>query len=67
MKKIDKVSGRAFECSLADDGTLDTVLLVDGKEYRFDSDYVARLPDGTIPARELERLFDEVIDEIMSA
>ncbi len=39
MKKYDKESGKTLECLLIDDGTLDTVVTVDGKEYRFDSEY----------------------------
>ena len=57
------VEGRTFSCRLVDDGTLDTVVSVNGREYRFDSEGVARTLDGTIPARELRRLFEEVIDD----
>ena len=63
MKKYDKESGKTLECLLIDDGTLDTVVTVDGKEYRFDSEYVARRQDGSIPAHELERLLDDAIDQ----
>jgi len=30
-----------YECSLVDDGTLDTVIEIDGTEHRFDGDYTS--------------------------
>ena len=60
MQKI--VEGYVFNCYLEDDGTLDTVVSINNHIVRFDGDYVARLADGTIPPRELERLFEDAID-----
>lgn len=62
MQKI--VEGYVFNCYLEDDGTLDTVVSINNHIVRFDSDYVARLTDGTIPPQELERLYDDAIDAL---
>jgi len=42
-----KYDEKDYDVQLLDDGTLDTVLSVNGKEYRFDSEY-ARTDDGQI-------------------
>ena len=50
---------KGYECRLVDDGTMDTVVSCNGVQFRFDSEGVERLPDGTIPEDEMNRLFDE--------
>lgn len=34
-------NGKDYECGLVDDGTMDTVISIDGQEYRFSADYAA--------------------------
>ena len=36
-----RFNGKAHEVYLCDDGTLDTVISIDGKETRFDGEYAA--------------------------
>jgi hypothetical protein len=66
MKKYDKLSGRTFDCFLVDDGTMDTVISINGQWTRFDSENVLRRQDGSIPAAELNRLFEEGIDDLLT-
>lgn len=60
---IIDIEGRRFNCALTDDGSLDTVFTINGREYRFDSEYVARVPSGYVPAHEIERICRDLIDE----
>ena len=50
---------------LCDDGTLDTVISVDGKEHRFDGEYASqfRKRDGSMTAKGLRALAIEVLEE----
>lgn len=56
--------GKVFEIDLVDDGTLDTVIAVNGKEYRFSGDAVEREEDGSITPIELLRLGNEAIEDM---
>lgn len=47
---------KVFNLNVVDDGTLDTVIMVNGNEYRFDSD--GRNTDGSIP----ETMFVDAIE-----
>jgi hypothetical protein len=38
--------GETFDCYLGDDGTMDTVIEVNGVRVRFDCEYAARFRDG---------------------
>ncbi len=49
---------------LIDDGTLDTVLSVDGQELRFGQDACARNPDGSIPQVEFNELAEMAVEII---
>jgi len=56
---------RGHSCFLEDDGTLDTVVSVDGVRHRFNSENVERdEATGCISSDELRRLWDEVIDDL---
>jgi len=57
------VDGKHYEASLIDDGTLDTVIRINEREFRFSSEYVTRRVNGAIPPAELDRLINEAIDE----
>lgn len=35
-----------YECYLVDDGTLDTVISIDGTEHRFDTEYASHYRDA---------------------
>ncbi|MHA2099649.1 MAG: hypothetical protein ACW99A_13315 [Candidatus Kariarchaeaceae archaeon] len=52
------------ECYLVDDGTLDTVISIDGVEHRFDMEYAAQYRDenGAMTTEGFEDLCREVID-----
>ncbi len=59
-----KHAGRTWDVYLEDDGTLDTVISVDGHEVRYDSEGVERDPDtGDLLRGELRRLAIEAIDD----
>ena len=58
--------GKVHEAWLCDDGTLDTVISVDGHEVRYDGDYaaeVARDQHGCIKRKGLRRLAIEACDD----
>ena len=54
-----------FECYLIDDGTLDTVIEIDGTEHRFDGDYANQYRDknGTMMEEGFIELCKECIEE----
>ena len=41
----DGETGHDFECYLVDDGTMDTVISIEGQEFRFDSEYASEYRD----------------------
>jgi len=49
---------------LIDDGTLDTVLSVNGQEVRFASDACVRYADGSIPQAEFDELAEMAVEII---
>lgn len=56
--------GEQHEVFLVDDGTLDTVIEIDGREIRFDSEYASnfRKPDGSFDVNGLVELAIEELD-----
>ena len=54
-----------FECYLIDDGTLDTVIEVDGIEHRFDGEFANQYRDknGTMTKKGFIELCKECIEE----
>ena len=52
------------EVLLEDDGTLDTVISVDGEQYRYDTEYAAmfRDGDGTLTEKGFIKLAKETIE-----
>jgi hypothetical protein len=54
------------ECFLGDDGTLDTVIIVDGKEYRFDTEFASqyRTKSGKMTKKGFVELCNIVFGEI---
>ena len=38
---------KGHECYLVDDGTMDTVISIDGEEVRFDCEYCSQFRDDT--------------------
>jgi hypothetical protein len=61
--KMD-VDGKEYTVLLVDDGTLDTVISINGKEYRFDSEYAERFRDenGAMTENGLMELANEVFE-----
>lgn len=53
--------GRVFNVNLVDDGTLDTVIEINGEEHRF---VVERHRDGSLDDAQLTELADVVIDNM---
>ena len=58
-----KIEGH--ECYLVDDGTLDTVISIDGKEYRLDAEYTSqfRHDSGAMTDEGFAELCKECINE----
>lgn len=56
--------GKQWSVFLGDDGTLDTVITVNGKDVRFDGEYASqfRKQDGSMTERGLRQLAKEAID-----
>ena len=54
-----------FECYLIDDGTLDTVIEVDGVEHRFDGGFASyyRQPDGSLEESGFKELCKMAIED----
>ena len=54
-----------YECSLVDDGTLDTVIEIDGTEHRFDGGYTSfyRDKNGAMTEKGFIELCKECIKE----
>ena len=59
-----KIDGH--NCWLVDDGTLDTVISVDGEEVRFDCEYASefRDTDGSMTETGFLQLAEEAIDSL---
>ena len=59
------VDSTKYEVYLLDDGTMDTVIEIDGIEHRFDSEYASfyRAKMGEMTIDGLEMLAKECIDE----
>jgi|TARA_R100001530_G_scaffold126123_1_gene94861 hypothetical protein len=62
---IVKVDNTKYDVFLLDDGSLDTVIEIDGIEHRFDSEYASfyRAKMGEMTIDGLEMLAKECIDE----
>ena len=60
-----KVDSIKYEVYLLDDGTMDTVIEIDGIEHRFDGEYASyyRAEMGEMTVDGLEMLAKEAIDE----
>ena len=60
-----KVDSTKYEVYLLDDGTMDTVIEIDGIEHRFDGEYASyyRAKMGEMTIVGLEMLARECIDE----
>jgi len=54
------------ECWLVDDGTLDTVISIDGEDYRFSTDYASAYRDenGDMTESGFSDLCMEVIEDL---
>ena len=67
MKITDK--GKEYECFLMDDGTLDTVISVNGQEHRFSTEYAATYRDamGAMTTDGFYELAYEAIDAYETA
>ena len=57
-------NSQVYECCLLDDGSLDTVISIDGKEIRLDSEYASqyRDEDGTMTEKGFIKLCWEEIE-----
>lgn len=49
---------------LVDDGTLDTVFKIDGKELRYNSDYVSRTNIGGPTNQAYEKALEDFLDDL---
>lgn len=60
-----KYGGKFHEVYLCDDGTLDTVISVDGQEHRFDGEYASqyRNKNGIMTKKGLKELALEVLND----
>ncbi len=58
------VDGTKYECYLEDDGTLDTVVSVNGREFRYDCEFAAdyRDDDGVMTDDGFYQLACDAID-----
>jgi len=56
------------ECFLGDNGTLDTVVIIDGKEYVFNHEYASQFrdTDGTMSEKGFIELCEQEIEFIES-
>lgn len=65
-----KLSDEKFhEVRLCDDGTLDTVVSVDGQETRFNQEYTAEMRNpktGELPLKSLIELAEEVLEDVLT-
>lgn len=52
------------DVQLIDDGTLDTVFKIDGKELRYDSEFVERTINGGPTKAAYERALEDFLDEL---
>ena len=64
MEIYDDETGKMYECFLVDDGTLDTVIEVDGREFRFSDTSWARDESGTITDKGFIELCNECIEDL---
>ena len=53
------------EIYLCDDGTMDTVISIDGEEHRFDGEYASQFRDteGNMTENGLKELAEEILDD----
>jgi len=60
---IDYGDKERYEIELIDDGSLDTIISIDGKEFRFSSEYaeIYRDKEGYITKEGLRELAEETI------
>ena len=60
---IDYGNEERYEIELIDDGSLDTIISIDGKEFRFSSEYaeIYRNKEGYITEEGLQELAEETI------
>jgi len=56
--------GKVYDVRLVDDGTMDTVISIDGKEHRFETEYAAhyRTAEGAMTEEGLKALAKDAID-----
>ena len=62
-----KYEDKEFDVDLVDDGTLDTVISINGREFRFDCEYAAEYRDeetGELGEESLEVLASEALDDM---
>jgi len=61
---IIRYDGRQYNVYLEDDGTMDTVISIDGKTHRFDCEYASsfRKRNGEMTKKGLRELAIEAID-----
>ena len=57
-----RYDNKEYDVTLLDDGTLDTVLSVNSREYRFDSEY-ARTADGDITDDAINDAIEAYLDD----
>ena len=63
---LSKAKGHYHEVGLGDDGTMDTVIEVDGREFRFDGEYASsyRRRDGSMTERGVRELARECLEDV---
>jgi hypothetical protein len=63
--KTFKIPETTYECNLMDDGSLDTIIEVDGIEHRFDGEYTSfyRDKNGAMTEKGFIELCKECIEE----
>ena len=59
-----RVDGEVYECYLGDDGTLDTVIIVNNQEYRFGDTSHCRDNDGAMTDEGFRELCCECIEDL---
>ena len=52
------------DCELIDDGTLDTVIAIDGEQHRFDADWASEYRDENGAIIDEDELFQAAIDDV---
>ena len=62
MNTTIKEDGKVYNICLIDDGTLDTVVSVNGEHYRFDSCHAYRSNDGSMKQEGFDLLANDALD-----